>query len=316
MDDLLFGARALFPVSLNVRLPLLTFATFAWIMWADKLLFRYLRLAAIAMGGIVLGWPGISYVLSYSFVLQCTIVQFMMRAVPLLLLFALLLQIGWYRLAALSVTGAASVLLYFHNLVGSNDSAARRFLHEPTWFAGFVVSMLSMPFGADRRILGLWVGTLSLVLFTTIVLIAWRKRLLTETPAVVLFGLCTFSLLAVLLCGVGRTLPEFWDYPRAKVARYLCVPICYRASLLMATFWVLASSRFHPAVAWAAVCLAAGAMACQFPRITPWPNLQYDFHSRQQSAIVAMESGVAWASIGASDFFSLSANYLPERCAF
>ena len=333
VDDLLFGARALFPVSLNVILQLLTFTAFAWVMWADKLLSRYLRLAAIAMGGIVLGWPGISYVLSYSFVLQWTIVQFMMCAAllllirkhialtalcaviatfsaghgmllwPLLLLFALILQIGWYRLAALFVTGAASILLYFHNLVGSNDAAARRFLHEPTWFAGFVVSMLSMPFGADRRILGLWVGSLSLVWFTTIVLIAWRKRLLTETPAVVLFGLCTFSLLTVLLCGVGRTLPEFWDYPTAKVARYLCVPICYWASLLMATFWVLARSRFHPAVAWAAVCLAAGAMAYQFPRITPWLNLQYDMYSRQQSAIVAIESGVACDSIVASDLF-------------
>ncbi len=333
VDDLLFGARGLFPISLNALFQLLTFTAFAWVIWADKLLSPYLRLAAIAMGGIVLGWPGISYVLSYPFLLVWTIIQFMMCAAllllirkhtalpvlcaviatfsaghgmllwPVLLLFGFILQIGWYRLAALSVTGAASILLYFHNLVGSNDVAARRFLHEPTWFAGFVVSMLSMPFGVDRRIFGLWVGTLSLVWFTTIALIAWRNRLLRETPAVVLFGLCILSLLTVMLCGVGRTLPGFWDYPTAKVARYLSVPVCYWASLLMATFWVLARSRCQPAVVWAAVCLTASAMAYQFPHIAPWLNLQFDMYSRQQSAVVAMESGVTCDNIVTSDLY-------------
>jgi hypothetical protein len=332
-DDMMLGAHEYLPIVLSALFQAATFGILGWVIWSDRKLSVPFRIALVLTGGVVLGWPGIAYVLSIPFLMSWTLVQLLVGAAllsmtrgrlawpiacgviatfssghgmllwPVLLLSGLMLRIGWTRLAAIALTGAASALLYFYRLVPGGDSQGRVFLHDPSWFFGFLSSMLSMPFSADRRILGLWLGPAGFVLFGIVLYVAWRRRLLTEAPAVVLFGVCIFSLLTVLVCGMGRTLPTYWDYPTAKVGRYLSVPVCYWAALFLVSLWVLARVRSGALLAWTALAIVAGGMAYQFPRLNPWLERQFDIFARQQSAVVAMESGVTCDSIVASDLY-------------
>ncbi len=104
--------------------------------------------------------------------------------------------------------------------------------------------------------------------------IAWKRRLFAEPPAIVLLGVTIFSLLTILVCGIGRTLPTYWDYPTAKVARYLSIPLSYWSALLSMAIWTVA--RIKPRVAWPATALIALGIAYQFHRLDPWLELQID----------------------------------------
>jgi len=336
LDDKLFGAHQYLPLVLSTLFQVATFSLLAWVIWTDSNLSAPLRLSAIFIGGLLLGWPGISYVLSFSFLIQWTLAQFLAMAAlvaiargrlalsivcafvatfsaghgmfiwPVLLPAALALRIGWRRSLYLAASGTASILLYFYRWVPSVDSQSHRFLQFPYWFFAFLASMMSMPFSADRRELGLWLGPASFLLFAVILLIAYRRRLLAETPAIVLFGAAIFSLLTILVCAIGRTLPTYWDYPTAKVARYLSVPLCYWAVLLAATIWVAARSR--ASAAWVAIVITATSLAYQFPRLDPWLQRQFDFYSRSQNASLAMESGLICDNLIERDLYPASQN--------
>ena len=345
IDTLYLRAHEYLPIWLSACCQLGTFWLLAITLWAERRVQPALRVAMICLCGILLGWPGIAYVISWPFLIVWTLVQLLVTAAlvlltrrrlavplicgfiatftaghgmliwPVLLLASFALGGTRKHLAAIGLTGTASVALYFYRLVPSVDAQTHLFSQNLSWFFGFLASMLSMPFSADRRMFGLWLGPISLVLFIVILCVAWRKRLLRDPVAVTLFGLCIFSLATILICGMGRTLPTYWEYPTAKVARYLSIPIGYWVSLMAVTIWVLARGRTHAWQAWTALVLFACGMALELPRLNPWLNKQMDYYSRAESSSVALETGVTCLSAIAEDLYPHPEQILPWNAA-
>jgi hypothetical protein len=113
--------------------------------------------------------------------------------------------------------------------------------------------------------------------------------------------------MTIVVCGMGRTLPTYWDYPTAKVGRYLAVPVFYWAVLLVFVIWVLARIKTD-ASGWTALIIVVVGMAYQLPRLSPWLERQFDVFARQQSVMLAMESGVTCDDLIERDLYPVAAN--------
>jgi hypothetical protein len=165
---------------------------------------------------------------------------------PLLLAIGLLIRLPKRFLAALGVSAVVFVGVYF---IGYRFSAQTNFsalLAHPFYFVGFVGAYLSMPFGGIKSaVFFVSLGLANLALVLLLMTLAWRFRLLTTPPAVVLCGYYLFTLMTILITSAGRMDPADANFVAARVPRYLTVPFINWAAVFLLFIWMSARRRWR-----------------------------------------------------------------------
>ena len=329
-DMLLFGGHQIFSLAVSFGCYLGIWIVLAWTVNSDKALSRDVRKMGALFAAIIMGWEGSSVVLSNTFLLQWTMLQFavalslallaksrepskparfggaIVSAVvatfssgngmllwPVLLGAALLMRMGKIRILILVVSAVVSIWLFFIGYHPLNDLQLLSIVEHPIYFIGFIASYVSMPLGAiGEPQIGVIFGLCNLVTFLLLLTVAAGKKLLSSTPSIVLFGSFAFLLASGMLTAAGRINPADPAYIAAKAARYVSLPLVNWAVLLLALVWISARMKWELlSVSTIAVLCSLFVIGITFT-LQPWITGNGAFIADQQVATVSVENNV------------------------
>jgi hypothetical protein len=201
-DYLCFRGRQILPIALNFICHFATFFLFAWAFNAIPRLPRKIAIGGMLLCGILMGWRGLSFLLSASLSLQWTLFEVFsalafwqivqvrnarrpwttlafvtacavvaefsssqgLAVWPILIVAALWLRMGWRETVGLAIAGAFFTALFF---VGYQKSPADPsiLIHHFGFWARFIGCYLGLPFSLVNNEYGIVMGWLSLALW-------------------------------------------------------------------------------------------------------------------------------------------------------
>jgi len=330
LDMLLAHGRQIVPLAISFLCYFSTWVVMSWAVFSDRSLTLTIRLLAVLLAGIVIGWQGSVMALGIPFLLNWTVTQcalvlalglvaalrrtsrisFLIGTVICgtiatyssgngMLVWPVILVVSWVSslrsryMLVLGIAAISNIGLYFVDYRVSGGLDLGKLLSHPLYLVGFLSSYVSMPFGLlQSPQFGIWVGLLNLLLFFSLLAIAARARLLASAPAIVLFGYLAFTLLTALLTAAGRMNPDDLTFTAAKASRYLTVPLANWAALVLSLMWVAARRSWKIASSRNIAVTVGVLLWIMFPKFSPW-LAQTDFiFARQQWGTVSVENGL------------------------
>lgn len=276
LDMLAAHGRFILPIALGFICYSVAWGILSFTVMGDLEIAFSDRLFAVLIAGVVAFWEGLALVLAQPFLLQWPLMQlgavvslFCLKKAAdtsnsiylggaiaaavlatyssgnALLLWPLLLAIGAFirlsrrSIAALAISGALFIGLYFVNYRFTQETNLRSLFLHPWYVFGFLGSYLSMPFGAEKPpSVSVAIGLTSLAVFGALLAVAKRFDVCRSSPAVVLGGFYLFTLLTVSITVSGRVDVNDPNFTAAKVTRYLTVPLLTWAALLLLCLWM------------------------------------------------------------------------------
>ncbi len=329
-DMLWFHGKQFLPIVAN-------FATYigCWILLvialnSDRQVSRSTRRFAAVLAAIVIGWPGIGYVLSTPFLLQWTLMQFAtclsfvflwrhkatscklhlwiaslaafvatyssgnaLLLWPLLIGTGILLQLPRRSLIALAISGLFSILLYFigYQMKGTLHLAA--LLRHPIYTFEFLCAYLSMPLVPARSVaFTVGVGSLYIAFTCCFFWLAKRYDVLRSSLAVLFFGFFALLLLTGLLTAAGRMDPVDKSFSAAKQARYLTMPLLNWSFFAAAALWIADRIRSKMLQAVSTGLIVAFFALLLSNQVTDWARSHDKVKADEQLATLDVENGV------------------------
>lgn len=334
-DSVLAHGRQLIPLMVSFLCYFGSWLTLAWAFGRDRLLPPSVRALGILLAGLIIGWQGSAVVLSDTFLLQWTLMQFAvllaltfltrLRATeraadliaviafavvatyssanglllwPVLLGAASLLRISKRQLTALTIAGSTSIGAYFIGYRFMGTLSPGNLVRHPVYLVEFIGAYLSMPFGAIKSTkFGVLVGLISLAFVMFFAIAAIRKRLLGSRIGVILFGWYLFMLLTVLVTAAGRMEPADPRLSGAKADRYLTGPLVTWAVFILLSLWLSSRLRWRLARPYAMAFVFAVLMLLGLPKLRWWLHGSDEAHAKDQMAALALELGIQDANV-------------------
>jgi hypothetical protein len=217
-----------------------------------------------------------------------------------LLLWPLLLVIAWTLgmkkswLAALSLSAAVFVGLYFVGYHVSGQMNFMALLRHPLYFAGFTAMYLSMPFGGSKSPeWGLLIGVANLGLVMLLAWRAWRAKMLQTTPAVVLLSYYAFTLLTIVITAGGRMEPADRNFESARAMRYLTVPFMNWAALILLCLWLSARLDWRVFSARQLTVALSLLLAMGIYKSRNWQEINEESYAIGQVVAMHLDSGLS-----------------------
>lgn len=330
IDQLLFRGRQLLPLAFSFACYASILVLFSRLFWRDSHLPPVLKTQAILFAGIMLGWPLSTFVLGTAFLLQWTLLQLAaiiallsfsqlnrnFRASwlasliacgvistfssanglllwPVLVTMGLLLRWPARRVAAVAVPGAICIGVFFLGYRTPGSSLLEATKH-PLYCFGFVLSYLSMPFGAIRSpLVGLSFGSIGFALWVFCLLRTWRNPSARASGfTLAAFGYTAFLVLTAAITCVGRLDLTNAGFLGAKAGRYVTLPLVAWALLslvLLRLSWEEKWKSFSPRVI---LLVAAVVVAFMEIRLGRWLRSNDYLMANQQWATLSIENGL------------------------
>ena len=330
VDMLLLHGRQVLPLVVSFICYFSTWLLMSSTIFPDRSLSRTIRYSAILLGGIIIGWQGSVMALGIPFLLNWTLTQFAVvlalgllaafmrnsRIIylagtvicgtvatyssanglliwPVILIAGLVSSIRRRHIVVIAIAGIANISLYFVGYRVSHELDISNLVSHPIYLVGFLSAYVSMPFGALRADnFAVWVGLANFVLFFYLLAVSARARLLTSTPAIVLFGYFVFTLLTALLTAAGRMNPSDMTFTAAKASRYLTIPLANWGALLFALIWLSGRRNWRIVSPKSIILTSAVFLFVSFPKFAPWLYGNDLVFAQQQWATLSVESGL------------------------
>jgi hypothetical protein len=220
VDMLVFHGQQLLPLAFNVLSYIGCWILLIAALHSDPRLCASTRRFGAVLSAIVIGWPGIAFVLSTPFLLQWTLMQFAtclslvslwrtkatsksylwaailsalvgtyssgngMLLWPVLVVCAFVLELPRREIATLAASGLLAIVIYFIDYDRIGRLHIADLIRHPIYTFEFLCVYLSMPLGAERpNSFSLTVGSLCIALTCYFFWLAWRNRLVQSSTA-------------------------------------------------------------------------------------------------------------------------------------
>jgi hypothetical protein len=328
-DMLLAKGRELVPLICSVLCYFGVLLTFGFVLFRETQWPVSLRLAAVLLAAIVMGWKGSAFVLAQPFLLQWTLTQAgvvlslaFLTAVrsrgsrllaasitaavvatyssgngmllwPILIGAGLLLKLRTKEMTALTLSAVLAVGLYFVGYHASSRLNFGNFFRHPLYSLEFLGAYVSMPFGGMKAPrFGAYLGIACIAVMLLLCVICYRKSIISKPPAVVLFGCYAFAVLTALLTAAGRMDATDPHYASAEAVRYLTLPLMSWAAFLSASVWVSARLRMTAAAAWAVTAVFSLLLLLGLPKLRWWLRGNQRPFAQRQFTSLAVENGI------------------------
>ncbi len=318
-----FHGHQIFALAVSFCCYFAVWMVLGWAFQTDKSVSPPIRRMGMLLAGIIIGWQGCSVVLGNTFLLQWTLLEFMvvlsfacaaarripgailaavvatftsangMLLWPLLLIAGLVLRISKTRLIAIAVCGAAAIAVYFTGYHSTNHLDLPNVAKHPVYFTGFLASYVSMPLGAlGQPGAALTFGAFNLASFLGLLGFAARKRWLANTPGIVLSGFFLFTLATAALTAAGRMDASDPKFLNALAARFVTLPLVNWAVLFLLLLWIAARSRWELLSPLRVILLASVGLIALTSALRPWITGNGSFIAEQQIASLSVENGL------------------------
>jgi hypothetical protein len=329
VDYILFRGLENLPLALSAFSYFATWLILSGTLYRNKLPL-FVRLCAILLAGIVLGWEGGALLIASAFLVQwsltlatAALALFLLTRVPtsprpwpylvstaacaavctytsanglffwpVILLAAWVLRLTKLQFAILTAGAAVLVGLYFVGYHFSPNTNIAVLLTHPLYAVGFVAAYLGMPFTVIRPGLGISVGLFEIAAYLAFILLAARRGLLNTRTGVVLLGFYLLCLLTAVTTAVGRMNPQDPAFVAATAHRYIIVPLAAYAALILAAAWLHGNSRYYLWAPFLSVFAFGFALAGRSPILRNWCDLAKNNFSNCRLASLAFASGV------------------------
>ncbi len=331
LDMLAAHGRFILPIVLSGVCYFLTWAFLAFTVITDNEISLSHRVNAVLLAGVVACWEGSAIVLAQPFLLQWPTMQLsaalslvclkktadtanrtylagtIAAAVvatyssgnalvlwPLLLAIASFIHLPRRFMAALSISAALFIGLYFVGYHFSPETNLRAMLLHPGYAAGFLGSYLSMPFGAYKPAgaFGVTIGLINLALFGALVALARRFGVSRALPVIVLGGFYLFTLLTIFITMSGRLDITDPNFTAAKVPRYLTVPLLNWAALVLLGLWMSARLRWRTAATLSLTVASSLLLLFGLYKLKPWRQATSQEFAVYQFAAMSLDLGL------------------------
>lgn len=334
--DMLVGhGLQLIPLTLSFLCYVGVLSTLVLTLIQDRQITWPVRMAAVLLCALVIGWQGSAMVLAEPFLLQWTLMQvgvllslvFLSKATgtrknlllagsiasavvatyssgngmliwPILLLAAFVLHLGPRQFASVFISAIISSGLYFIGYDSPRKLNLENFLRHPWYSIEFLGAYISMPFGGIKGPqFGVYVGLISIAIMVALCIAASRRGLIRSDVAIVLFGAYLFTLLTAVLTAAGRMDPADVHYEGAGAARYITLPLVNWAVFIASVLWV--SARFH----WKFFRPPAAALVISLLLFLGLPKLRWWLRSNEaqfadtQLTALSLETGLSDAPL-------------------
>ncbi len=327
---LFFHGHQIFSLIVSFCCYLGVWIVLAWTFESDKAVSPTVRKLGILLAGIVIGWQGSSVVVGNTFLLQWTMLELavvlslallaasrtppsliylagaILAAVvatfssangmllwPILLAAGLLMRIPKLHLLGLAASAVLTISVYFWGFHATSDLQWLNIVKHPLYFLGFISSYLSMPTGAlGQPAAAVGFGAFNLLSFSSLLLLAARKKLLASTPAVVLFGSFVFALGTAAITAAGRMNVSDPKFLAALAARYVTLPLVNWAVLLLVLLWISARLKWELLSTSAITILACLCLIGLTSSLHSWITGNGSFIADQQVATLSVENGL------------------------
>jgi len=330
LDMLWFQGRKILPTAVGFACYVGTLVVLASALAREKQLRTSLKWAAFLLASITLGWMGSAVVLCDPFLLQWTILHFLIASALTLLSVARHRSSRWLLMASILCAGAATytsgngmllwpVLLaaglllrlpksdillivlcaavtigvFFLGYRSMGHVSFTAFFAGFPYSLGFIASYLGMPFGLNRPpSFGIAAGCANMLLFVSLFWTALRKGQAAARPAIVLSGVFAFTLLSAVLASAGRMDPADRTFVRANQARYVTMPLVNWAALIL--FSISRGSRGARTFwsAWRVPGVICLALLLGFRHLSSWVQARDAEVADFQLAALGVEAGV------------------------
>lgn len=327
--DMLFAkGREILPLVCSVLCYLGVLLTLGFALFRDRQWPVSLRVAAILLAGIVMGWKGSAFVLAQPFLLQWTLTQlgvilslalltsvrsggsrFLAGSItaavvatyssgngmvlwPILIAAGLLLKLRRKEVAALTLSAVLAVGLYFVGYRSSSHLNLSNFFLHPLYSLEFFGAYMSMPFGGMKAPrFGAYLGLAGIGIMALLCVTSFRKSIITKPPGIVLFGCYAFAVLTAVLTAAGRMDATDPHYAGAEAARYLTLPVMSWAAFISACVWVATRLRGR-SFAWTVTVVFSVLLLLGFPKLRWWLRANQRPFIQRQLTSLAIENGI------------------------
>jgi hypothetical protein len=334
-DDLFLRGRQVLPLAISFLSYFGCWLLLVWTFARDAFVPSNVRTIGILLAGIIIGWQGSAAVLAQTFLLEWTLLQFAVLLAltflarlgetkaksdliaviacavvatytsanglmlwPVLLVLALVLSIGKREFVLLAVAAAVSTSIYFVGYTFTGTLSIGNLFRHPLYLLGFLAAYLSMPFGAIKMTaFGIGVGLVSAASVAGLAIAAFRNRLSSSRPAIVLFGWYLFMVLTALLTAAGRMDPSEPTFSAAKAARYVTGPLVTWGVFILLWFWLPARLRWRFAPPYALTFIIGVLLLIGLAKFRWWLHGVDQERAKEQMAALAIELGVQDANV-------------------
>ncbi len=322
-DVLLGQGRMILTTAASVLCYATTWGVVAGTVLNDGGLSRLDRWTTLLLSGVVVFWPVVALVLAQPFQLQWTLMQlaivfsllslargWLAAAItagivatyssanglllfPLLFVVAVVLRMQRRFLVWLAICAVTFTSLYFVDYRFSRDTNLGGPLAHPAYFFGFVGGYLSMPFGGMMHpAFGASVGLLSILTFAALFVLAKRHGLLGTSPAVVLFGYATFTLLTAVMTAAGRMDTVDKDVAAARATRYLTMPLVNWAALLILVVWLSGRLKWRIVTVPRITVAVSICLLISMYKLRIWQKDAAEYFQHGQLAALSIDNGL------------------------
>ncbi len=340
IDMLAAHGRMILPIAFSFLCYALTWAVLSITVLGDRETSRFDRCWAVLLAGVVTFWQGSALALAQPFLLQWPLMQvtvglaifflkktadtartsYLVAAIsaavvatyssanalmlwPLLLAIGLLIRVAKRFLVVLAMAAVVSVGVYFIGYHFSSQTNVRALLAHPFYFVGFVGSYLSMPFGGTKSAaFFVSLGLANLALVILLMALAWRFRLFSTSPAVVLCGYYLFTLMTILITSAGRMDPADPNFVAARVTRYLTVPFLNWAAVFLLSLWMSARLQWRILTTRRLLLGFSLLLLIGTYKLRSWQVINGAELANYQFAVLSLDSGLTDAEIIARIF--------------
>ena len=330
VDYLHFHGREIFTLCLSAFCYFGTWLTLSAALLRSTLLPLYVRVCAILLGGVVMGWEGGALHIVGPFLIQwslmlataalalllltrvsgsqlswlyltaviaCSVICSYSSANglffwPVILLAAWVLRFNRMQLAVLAASAVAAIALYFVGYLFLHDSNIGVLASHPFYAIGFVAAYLGMPFTVIGPRFGISVGVFELAFYVALMVLAARRGLLRTRTGIVLLGFYLFCFLTASTTAVGRMNPQDPSFGAATAHRYVIVPLAAHSALLLAGTWLLGTFRYYLWVPFLGLFALLFSQAEKSAALVNWLDFARGNLANCQLASLAFASGV------------------------
>ena len=330
IDVLAAHGRLILPIVCSFVCYALAWAVLSLTVMSDSGMSFYERVLAVLVAGVAAFWQGSAISLAQPFLLQWPMMQlgvvlslffvkkaadtsrkfFLVAAIaaavvatyssanalflwPLLIGVAFLIRLSKPFLAALGISAVVFEGLFFVGYRFTGQINLLALLKNPRYFAGFIASYLSMPFGGIKSpAFGEFIGLLLLLILFVLFALVKRRGLAATSPAIILCGYCVFCLLTVLITAAGRMDPGDASFTTAKAARYLSMPLMNWAALVLLYCWLSARLKWRILTTERLVIGSAALLLLGQYKLRSWQEFNSREFADNQMAALSIDSGL------------------------
>jgi hypothetical protein len=329
-DYLFFQGREIFPLVLSLACHVTVSFFFVWTLFRTKQVPRLVAMGGTLLCLVVMGWQGLTYLLSAPFLLQWTMFELFAALAfwevslvrqprwgrihlalaiafaaaaeftsaqglaiwPIVFVLAVWLRVDVWAKTSIALAGAGFTGLFFIGYHKMPDSHPGFFLLHLGYWAKFIGCYLGVPFTFISTDFGIAMGWLSLLLCCVLLWRLVQDDVRGERAGVFYGGFTLITLATAFLTSIGRM--EVWDvtFRLTREPRYSLIPILYWSSLLMPSIWLVSRQRNGLFRAMAAMAGVAAFLAFFLPQTVPVAVARTDEFARFQVASLSMEVGL------------------------